>query len=104
MLTLVLQELAKKYYDAGNTLVYIQGHSSDQLGPGAYISPIRADWPMADVNWDCAVLADSTAWNLVNKAWVPSVADDGCTPLWWAKGSEFRPESSFSTVLVSGPI
>ena len=59
---------------------------------------------MADVNWDCAVLADSTAWNLVNKAWVPSVADDGCTPLWWAKGSKFRPESSFSTVLVSGPI
>ncbi|KAI3320492.1 hypothetical protein HD806DRAFT_506599 [Xylariaceae sp. AK1471] len=81
---------AKDYHDAGNTLTYKKGHSSDQLGPGAYISPIRGDWPMEDINWDCAILADSSAWNLVNKAWLPATADDGCTPLWWAKGEPNR--------------
>ncbi|KAI0887521.1 uncharacterized protein GGS22DRAFT_110619 [Annulohypoxylon maeteangense] len=86
------QKQAQKYHDAGNTLTYNPelGVSSEQLGPGAYISPIRADWPMSDSNWDCAILADSTAWNLVNKAWVPETADDGCTPLWYNKGKPNR--------------
>ena len=44
---------------------------------------------MTDTNWDCAILADSDAWNLVNKAWVPETADDGCTPLWYNVGSQF---------------
>ncbi|KAI1460602.1 hypothetical protein F4805DRAFT_369146 [Annulohypoxylon moriforme] len=82
----------QKYYQAGNTLTYNPelGKSSEQLGSGAYISPRIGDWPMADTNWDCAILADSSAWNLVNKAWVPETADDGCTPLWYEIGQPNR--------------
>ncbi|KAI0157857.1 hypothetical protein GGR52DRAFT_179179 [Hypoxylon sp. FL1284] len=83
------QEAAKLYHDAGNTLVY-SGASSDQLGPGAYISPIPEDWPLeGDQFWVCAILADSSAWNLVNKAWMPDESDD-CGPLWYSQGETNR--------------
>ncbi|RDL34767.1 Uncharacterized protein BP5553_07895 [Venustampulla echinocandica] len=80
---------AQGYKNAGNTLAWSESRSSDQLGEGVYISPRIADWPGASTNWDCAILADSNAWNLVNKAWVP--ASDGCTPLWWKIGDPNRP-------------
>ncbi|KAI1450687.1 hypothetical protein F5Y02DRAFT_365557 [Annulohypoxylon stygium] len=83
---------AQLYHDAGNTLTYNPelGRSSEQLGAGAYISPRRGEWPMSDSFWDCAILADSSAWNLVNKAWIPETADDGCTPLWYDAGKPNR--------------
>ncbi|KAJ8123181.1 hypothetical protein ONZ43_g810 [Nemania bipapillata] len=88
----VSADVAKQYHDAGDTLitpVLKRPPSSDQLGPGAYISPKRADWPLVPPDvWDCAILAESTAWNLANKAWVPKTADDGCTPLWYNEGSK----------------
>jgi len=77
------------YQAAGDTLEWGGSFSSDQLGPGVYISPRIADWDAAPTNWDCAILADSNAWNLVNKAWVPSI--NGCKPLWWGKGAQNRP-------------
>ncbi|KAI2631043.1 hypothetical protein GGR54DRAFT_182687 [Hypoxylon sp. NC1633] len=81
---------AESYHKAGNTLVYQQGHSSDQLGPGAYISPILGDWPQeGGTFWDCAILADSTAWSSVNKAWLPE-SIGSCTPLWFSKGEPNR--------------
>ena len=86
VLTMISQKTAKSYHDAGNTLTYKKGSSSDQLGPGAYISPILGDWPTSDAYWDCAIFADTLPWDLVNKAWVPATAEDGCTPLWWANG------------------
>ncbi|KAI0965170.1 hypothetical protein F4678DRAFT_453672 [Xylaria arbuscula] len=90
----VSPDVARQYHEAGNTLikpVLKNPPSSDQLGAGAYISPIRGDWPLVSPDvWDCAILADSSAWNLVNKAWVPKTADDGCTDLWYAKGEANR--------------
>ncbi|KAI1771034.1 hypothetical protein F4818DRAFT_220325 [Hypoxylon cercidicola] len=87
----VNSEFAQRYHDAGNTLVYSKSHSSDQLGPGAYISPTRGDWPLqGDTFWDCAILADSSAWDRVNKAWVPEFGTDPCTPLWYSKGESNR--------------
>ncbi|KAI0877250.1 hypothetical protein GGS24DRAFT_161912 [Hypoxylon argillaceum] len=86
----VSPDVAKQYHDAGNTLitpVLKNAPSSDQLGPGAYTSPTRGDWPLVPPDvWDCAILADSSAWNIANKAWVPKTADDGCTALWYDKG------------------
>ena len=64
--------------------MYIQRYSSDQLGPGAYISLEIAQWHMAGVNWDCAILADSTAWDHIDKALVPKIDDSCCDLLWWA--------------------
>ena len=60
--------------------------SSEQLGSGVYISPKLGDWAGSAIGLYCAILADSSAWNLVNKAWVPEV--DGCKPLWYGEGSE----------------
>ncbi|KAL9074799.1 MAG: hypothetical protein Q9157_004265 [Trypethelium eluteriae] len=77
-------DAVQSYQKAGNTLTYKKGSSSDQLGPGVYISPVLGDWVMG--SWECAILADSDAWNKINKAWVPEIADDGCTPLWWSNG------------------
>ncbi|XXG96284.1 hypothetical protein Hte_002565 [Hypoxylon texense] len=85
----VSQKAAKLYHDAGNTLVY-SGGSSDQLGPGAYISPILGDWPLeGEQFWVCAILADSTAWDSLNKAWVPETSNI-CGPLWYAQGAPNR--------------
>ncbi|KAI1096564.1 hypothetical protein F5B19DRAFT_437063 [Rostrohypoxylon terebratum] len=84
--------LAQIYLKAGSTLTYDPkaSTSSDQIGAGAYISPKIGDWPTSDEYWDCAVLAESSAWNLVEKAWIPEYADNGCTPLWWDKGASNR--------------
>ncbi|OAA45599.1 hypothetical protein NOR_03388 [Metarhizium rileyi] len=86
---------AKIYIDAGNTLVWSESRSSDQLGKGVYISPHIGEWPASEEQWDCAVLADSNVWNIMNKAWVPKAwaADTGsCKPLWWALGEKGRAE------------
>ncbi|KAK4989970.1 hypothetical protein LTR50_002881 [Elasticomyces elasticus] len=64
-----------------------QAGSSDQLGKGVYMSPILGDWPGAANGNYCAILADSTAWNNVKKAYVPSETADECPmPLWFSRG------------------
>lgn len=87
LLTCILKKRAKAYIAAGNTLIFDSTGSSDQLGPGQYISPTFNDWPG---EWDCAILtSDPAAWNLANKMWV--AATDGCDPplpLWWNPGGE----------------
>ncbi|KAM3466624.1 hypothetical protein MY5147_001949 [Beauveria neobassiana] len=85
----VSAEQAKIYKDAGNTLVWTKTESSDQLGPGVYISPKYGDWPGQPNGWDCVILADSTPWNPVNKAWVPEKNDQGQN-LWWNAGATAR--------------
>ncbi|OAA56763.1 hypothetical protein ISF_07279 [Cordyceps fumosorosea ARSEF 2679] len=74
---------AELYRKAGNTLVYTGSQSSDQLGPGVYISPNFGDWPGSPDGWVCAILADALLWNPVNKAWVPEFWNG--KPLWWKK-------------------
>ncbi|KAI1129039.1 hypothetical protein F5Y10DRAFT_291432 [Nemania abortiva] len=83
---------AQNYMKAGNFLTYETAggpsHRIDQLGPGAYLSPSPGEWPAP---WVCAVQAVSTTqFNLLNKAWVPQTADDGCTPLWDNNGAPNR--------------
>ncbi|KAI9662745.1 MAG: hypothetical protein M1829_006140 [Trizodia sp. TS-e1964] len=80
----VSAEQALIYKNAGGTLVWSAPRSSQQIGPGTYLSPTLGDWPGAGTSWYCAILADSGPWNLANKAWVPQT--DGCKPLWWAQG------------------
>ncbi|KAI1826344.1 hypothetical protein F4861DRAFT_497976 [Xylaria intraflava] len=78
---------------AGNFLTYdtrgAPSHRIDQLGRGAYISPSPGEWPAP---WVCVVQAVSmTEFKLLNKAWIPETADDGCTPLWDTNGESNRP-------------
>ncbi|PSR81352.1 hypothetical protein BD289DRAFT_454851 [Coniella lustricola] len=86
--------LAEKYIQNGNTLVVDpDSSSSDQLGPGVYTSPIAGDWYPTQGKYVCAIYADTTKWNLANKAWVPAKVtanfdtpsddDEGCIPTWW---------------------
>ncbi|KAH0556558.1 hypothetical protein GP486_005585 [Trichoglossum hirsutum] len=80
---------ADAYKAAGSTLTWDGSQNSQQLGPGVYISPVYADWAgAANDPWYCVILADSDAWNLVNKAWIPGT--DGCKELWWGKGADNR--------------
>lgn len=90
ILTLVHQGEAQLYMKAGNFLTYDTkggpSHRIDQLGPGAYLSPSPGEWPAP---WVCAVQAVSkTQFDILNKAWVPETADDGCTPLWDNNGGK----------------
>ncbi|KUI54663.1 hypothetical protein VP1G_02056 [Cytospora mali] len=94
-------QLAKLYEQNGNTLVMDPASgSSDQLGPGVYTSPKAGDWYPTQGKYVCAIYADTTQWNLANKAWVPekvtanfetpSGDDQGCIPAWWmGKAPEF---------------
>ncbi|ATY59028.1 hypothetical protein A9K55_002230 [Cordyceps militaris] len=104
---------AKIYKDAGNTLVWTQSQSSDQLGPGVYISPNLGDWPATPSDWYCVILADSTPWNPTNKAWVPERHNGKA--LWWNAGaanraaylreiggSNFRPDNTVRLSIISG--
>ncbi|KAJ4145453.1 hypothetical protein LMH87_004303 [Akanthomyces muscarius] len=85
----VSKQQAADYKAAGNTLVYTGSQSSDQLGPGVYISPKLGEWPGPDDGWYCAILADSTPWNPTNKAWVPKTDNNG-KALWWKAGETNR--------------
>ncbi|EGX87934.1 hypothetical protein CCM_09557 [Cordyceps militaris CM01] len=87
---------AKIYKDAGNTLVWTQSQSSDQLGPGVYISPNLGDWPATPSDWYCVILADSTPWNPTNKAWVPERHNGKA--LWWNAGVAGMPSVSVAVL------
>ncbi|KAI9651611.1 MAG: hypothetical protein M1829_002592 [Trizodia sp. TS-e1964] len=76
---------AEIYRKAGNKLVWSPPDSSAQIGPGTYISPKLGEWPGDANDWYCAILADASAWNLVNKAWLPETG--GGKPLWKAQGA-----------------
>jgi hypothetical protein len=71
-----------------------QGTGLQQLGLGVYISPKFQDWyGQGNDIYDCAIFAsDSTAWDQVQKAWVPKSytdADGKCQELWYDDGSEY---------------
>ncbi|MCJ1443105.1 MAG: hypothetical protein MMC23_003602 [Stictis urceolatum] len=101
---------ATEYKDAGNTLTYVPSKNPAQLGPGVYTSPGIGQWTFLDDDVYCAILADSTAWSNVNKAWVPK-SYRGCNQLWYPKSSSDIPnylkelDPSFTTantVLLGG--
>lgn len=87
--------MAEDYEKNGNKLVMDTRPrpSSDQLGPGVYISPKAGDWFPSPGKYVCALYADTTQWDPANKAWVPekitvnfdtpSEDDEGCIPAWW---------------------
>jgi len=83
----------KKINDNNKSLVQSNNQSPQQLGAGVYISDNFQDWYPNDPDpWDCAIFsADSDAWDMVNKAWMPrsfTNGDDVCLELWYAKGGE----------------
>ncbi|ELR06920.1 hypothetical protein VC83_05928 [Pseudogymnoascus destructans] len=66
--------------------------SSDQLGQGVYLSPVLGDWPGEANGYFCAILADSTAWNNINKVYMPKeTTDESPKPLWFTQGVPNRP-------------
>lgn len=90
----ISQKLAASYQKAGNTVVMDpDSPSSDQLGPGAYTSPIAGDWYPTQGKYVCAIFANTAKWNVVNKAWVPekvtpnfeapAEGEEGCLASWW---------------------
>lgn len=84
-----MQTVAAKYRNAGDTLVWDESlRNSEQLGEGVYITPTLGEWESSLELWQCAVSADETAWNSVNKAWVPAIDEDDCKALWWPTGSK----------------
>lgn len=89
-----INQLAK----AGNTLFYDPDRVTlSQTGKGSYLSPKLGDW--AAGTWCCAILADSAAWDQVNKAWMPP--NDCDKPLWWDQGGKMliRPVQTPAEVL-----
>ncbi|KAF2237047.1 hypothetical protein EV356DRAFT_512314 [Viridothelium virens] len=78
-----------QFAKAGNTLFYDPDRVTlSQTGKGSYLSPKLGDW--AAGTWYCAILADSAAWDQVNKAWMPP--NDCDKPLWWDQGEPNRNE------------
>ncbi|PNS16970.1 hypothetical protein CAC42_4934 [Sphaceloma murrayae] len=75
----VNEQLAVKYSQNGNKLLFdptFQSSSSDQLGPGVYLSPDPYGWIASDTtlgvgHWRCAVFANEAQWLRVKVAWIP---------------------------------